>query len=187
MAKAGDVIENPLAGERFVFRKTARDTNGELLQFDLFVKPHGAVPVEHIHPLQEERFEVISGTVKLRVDGQERTLCAGDDVVVPPGAVHYWWNGGDDEFHVRIEVRPAMRFETFLETVCGLARDGKTNETGGPPNVLMAAVLFSGRFKDHIYLARPSIPVQKTLFKLLRPLGRLVGYRDDYPEYASAG
>jgi hypothetical protein len=32
MAKAGDTIESPLSGARIVFLKTARDTNGELLQ-----------------------------------------------------------------------------------------------------------------------------------------------------------
>ena len=47
MAREGDVIENPVSGARIVFRKTARNTNGELLQFDLFFKPHligGAPP-----------------------------------------------------------------------------------------------------------------------------------------------
>ena len=39
MAKPGDVIENPVTGERIVFRKTARETNGELLQFELLLKP----------------------------------------------------------------------------------------------------------------------------------------------------
>jgi hypothetical protein len=35
VAHAGEVIENPVTGERVVFRQTARDTGGELLQFDL--------------------------------------------------------------------------------------------------------------------------------------------------------
>ena len=44
MAKQGDVIENPVTGERIVFRQTSADTNGELLQFELYLKPHGFAP-----------------------------------------------------------------------------------------------------------------------------------------------
>jgi hypothetical protein len=40
-----------------------------------------------------------------------------------------------------------------------------------------------GRFRDHLYLAGPPVWAQKLLFALLAPIGRLRGYRDDYPEY----
>ena len=45
MAYAGQILENPLSGERIVFRKTAADTGGELLVFELFLTPDGHVPV----------------------------------------------------------------------------------------------------------------------------------------------
>lgn len=31
MVKAGDILEHPVTGEKIVFRKTARETGGELL------------------------------------------------------------------------------------------------------------------------------------------------------------
>ena len=34
MAKARDTIESPVSGARIVFLKTARDTNGELVQLE---------------------------------------------------------------------------------------------------------------------------------------------------------
>jgi len=43
-----------------------RDTAGELFQLDLYVQPGGFVAAEHIHPKQEERFEVLAGTLRLR-------------------------------------------------------------------------------------------------------------------------
>ena len=61
MAREGDVIENPVSGARIVFRKTARNTNGELLQFDLFFKRHLIGGARLIHPRQEMRFEVVFG------------------------------------------------------------------------------------------------------------------------------
>lgn len=38
MAYAGQILENPVSGERIVFRKTASDTGGELLAFALFLQ-----------------------------------------------------------------------------------------------------------------------------------------------------
>src|SRR4051794_32164692 len=61
MAYAGQVIENPVSGERITFRKTAADTNGELLEIDLELAPDGHVPGMHVHPTQTERFEIVSG------------------------------------------------------------------------------------------------------------------------------
>ncbi len=63
MAYSGQVLDNPVSGERIVFRKTAADTGGPLLAFDLFLAPDGHVPGLHVHPAQEERFEVVRGTL----------------------------------------------------------------------------------------------------------------------------
>ena len=35
MAYAGQMVENPVTGERIVFRQTAADTGGELVAIDL--------------------------------------------------------------------------------------------------------------------------------------------------------
>ena len=61
MAKAGDEIYNPLLQDRIVYRKTAQDTDGQLLSLDLFVSPGGGSQL-HVHPLQEEYFKAVSGT-----------------------------------------------------------------------------------------------------------------------------
>ena len=71
MAKAGDVIENPITRERITFLKTTRETNGELLRFEYVVPPRFFIP-EHFHPRQVEHHEVLSGTLRGRVGGQER-------------------------------------------------------------------------------------------------------------------
>jgi len=55
MAYAGQILDKPLGGERIVFRKTASETGGELLVFELFLIPDGHVPGAHVHPEQEKR------------------------------------------------------------------------------------------------------------------------------------
>jgi len=44
VARLGDVIENPRIGARMVFLRTGAETNGQLLQADLFVRPGGKAP-----------------------------------------------------------------------------------------------------------------------------------------------
>src|ERR687893_1232212 len=107
MAYAGQILENPASGERTVFHKTASDTEGQLLAFELLLTPDGHVPGAHVHPEQEERFEVVSGTMEFRLGLKKVVAGPGETVVVPAGAVHRFSNGGDETAHVRVEVRPA--------------------------------------------------------------------------------
>ena len=180
MARAGDALENAVSGARIIFRKTARDTNGELLQFDLFLKRYLFTGAGIIRPRQEERFEAVSGTMRFRVGENEQSLSAGQILVVPPGTPHTWWNDGDEEAHVLVEVRPALKLETFFETVFGLARDGKLTRWGAP-NLLQGAVLA----REHdFFLARPPILLQRALIAVLAPVARLLGYRARYPQYS---
>ena len=133
MARAGDELVNPVTGLRTVFRKTARETGGELLQVDWIGEPGWSTGPDHIHPRQEEQFEVISGKLGLRVEGIERIHGAGEVIVAAAGSAHAAWNASsDDEVHVLVDFRPALRTEIAFETLAGLARDGKTNKAGSP-------------------------------------------------------
>jgi len=179
MAKAGDILEHPVTGERMIFRKTAKDTNGELLQADVMMKPHGFVAAEHIHPLQEERFEILAGNVKFRMKGVEREAHVGEALIVPPRIPHVWWNDGDQEARVLVEVRPALRFEEFFETFFGLAQAGKVDKRTGLPNLFMLALIMR-EFENEIRLAQPPAPMQRVLFGVLGSVGRLRGYQGHY-------
>src|SRR5829696_8636391 len=185
MAKAGDTLEHLVTGERIVFLKTARDTNNELLQLDFFMKGGGFVAAEHVHPYQEERFKVLAGTLRFRVRGQERDVGAVETIVVPAGTPHVWWNAGEEEAHLILKFRPALRTETLFETVFGLAQDGKVNSKNGLPNPLQLAVIVR-EYENEIYLARPPLFVQRVLFGLLAPIGKLLGYKARYPAYSGA-
>ena len=142
MAGAGDELVNPVAGLRTVFRKTARETSGELLQVDWIGEPGWTTDPDHIHPRQEERFEILSGKLGLRVEGVEHVLGEGEVIVAPAGSAHAAWNASsDDEVHALIDFRPALRTETASETLAALARDGKTNRAGAPRNPLLLALV----------------------------------------------
>jgi quercetin dioxygenase-like cupin family protein len=181
MAKAGDELLNQVTGLRTVFRKTAQETGGELLQVDWIGEPGWTTGRDHVHPLQEERFEVISGKLGLRVEGIERVYGVGEVIVAPAGSAHAAWNASsDDEVHALIDFRPALRTEIAFETLAGLARDGKTNRAGAPKNPLWLALILR-HFEDEIYFVRPPLYVQRVIFGALATVARLLGYRAEYP------
>ena len=180
MVTSGDVLTNPVTREKIVFRQTARDTAGELLQGDLYIPPGGFVAAEHIHPLQEESFTVISGKLQGRVAGKELIGTPGETVVVPKGTPHVWWNSGSEELHVLVDIKPALKLENFFETFFGLAQDGKVNLKTGLPNPFQMALVMRA-FRNELILARPPQFVQTVLFGSLAPIGSLLGYKAEHP------
>ena len=180
MAKAGDELVNPVTGLKTVFRKTAQDTGGELLRVDWIGEPGWTTGPDHVHPLQDERFEVLSGKLGLRVGGVERVLGEGEAITAPAGSAHAAWNAGEDQVHALVDFRPALRTETAFETLAGLARDGKTNGAGAPGNPLLLALVLR-EYEDEIYFVRPPLFVQRVIFGALARVARLLRYRAEYP------
>jgi quercetin dioxygenase-like cupin family protein len=174
----GETFENPITGERITFLATSADTNGEAVVIETVVEPHGFVAAAHVHPKQEERFEVVAGTLGLKVDGKEIVAGPGETLTVPAGTPHRFWNAGDDQVRFRCEVRPALQFERLLETMFALAADGKTNKKG-MPNPLRLAVVARAHF-DVVRLPFPPAFVQRWGLALGAPVGRLLGYSPTY-------
>jgi quercetin dioxygenase-like cupin family protein len=178
MIHAGDTIENPVTGERLVFRKTSRETGGQAVVIETFVQPNGFVAAAHVHPSQEERFEVLRGTVGFKIGRKKLVAGPGQRLTVPAGTAHKFWNAGDDEAHFVCEVRPALQFESLIETMFGLAADNKTNRKG-MPNPLRLAVIANAHF-DTVRLSFPPAVVQRLALAMGAPMGRLFGYGATY-------
>lgn len=102
-------------------------------------------------------------------------------LLVPPGVPHDWWNAGDEDTVVRVEIRPAVRFEVMILNAFGLAQDGRVDRKG-MPNFLQL-VVFAREFSDVLRFTRPPRLIQRALFGLVAPIARLLGYRGSYPEY----
>jgi quercetin dioxygenase-like cupin family protein len=172
MAYVGQVLENPVSRERIVFQKTAADTDGELLAFKLFLDPEGHVPGAHVHPVQEERFEVVKGTMRFQKGLKTVIAHAGDTVVVSPGTMHRFANAGNEPAHVLVEVQPALRMEQLLEIATSLAQEGRTNRKGMPRPLELA--LFVREFEREVRV--PLVPAG-LVRAALAPLARLAESR----------
>jgi mannose-6-phosphate isomerase-like protein (cupin superfamily) len=176
--RAGDSIVNPVTGERLVFRQTSRETAGEAVVIETYVQPNGFVAAAHVHPSQEERFQVLRGSVGFKVGRRKLVAGPGHRLTVPAGTPHKFWNAGDEVAHFVCEIRPALQFESLIETMFGLAADGKTNRKG-MPNPLRLAVVANAHF-DTVRLPFPPAFVQKAGLALGAPLGRALGYQPVY-------
>jgi quercetin dioxygenase-like cupin family protein len=141
MIKPGDMLENPVTGERFTFTETAGSSGGELLAFELGLRPGGAVPIPHVHPIQTERFEVVEGRMRFRVGFRTVMAGAGDVIEVEPGVMHGFANAGDTPARVLVEVRPALAMEEMFAEVIAMARGGRMSKRGMPRNLLDLALL----------------------------------------------
>lgn len=175
-------LVHPVTGERIVFRKRSRDTGGELLEMTLYLAPKGFIAAAHVHPSQEERFEVSGAAVMFKVAGKERLYQPGEVAVIPPGTPHVWWNPSEEEAATLVQFRPALDTETFFETFFGLARDGKVGRNG-LPNPLQMMVL-ARAYRREMALPRPQQTLLGPIAMLLAPLGRALGYRGRYDEYS---
>src|SRR5438132_1077272 len=183
MARQGDALVNPATGERLVFRQTTAESGGAVLSFEYFLPPGGSVPLAHVHPRQEERFEFVSGLARVRVGWRVRRAGAGESVVVPPGTVHRLWNDGEDELYVVVEFRPALRTEEGFEQLFGLAKDGKLSRRGFPHPLQLAVMAKAFRNEGRF----PFLPVivQRALIAPFAALGTRLGYRAADPRYAA--
>jgi mannose-6-phosphate isomerase-like protein (cupin superfamily) len=174
MAQAGDVIHNPKTGQYITFLATSRDTNGEVFRAEGRFPPGGYAGVTHIHPLQDEHFEVLAGSAVFEVEGRDVVLTAGQTIGVPMGTPHTFANAGDDEMRVLFEFRPALDCtDLFYEMYFGAAQEGRVNDKA-MPGVLDLAIAWP-LLSDHAILPRPPRWVQNLTFRILNPIARIAG------------
>jgi quercetin dioxygenase-like cupin family protein len=160
-----------------IFHETSADTGGHHVLVETVLQPDGFVASAHVHPSQTERFEVLDGSLGLRVGRDGLVAGPGDVAEVAPGTPHRFWNAGESEARFLCTVAPALGFEPLIETMFRLAAEGKTNGKG-LPNPLRLAVIAQAHF-DTVRLPFPPVPLQRAALAIGAPLGRLCGYRGD--------
>ena len=179
---AGDVVWNPLTGEKAMIVESAEESGGARIVADLAVETGGFVPGgEHVHDHCAEHFEVRAGRVRFVLDGAERTLAAGEQLTVVPGTWHRWWNAGEGEVQARVRVEPALSFQEMILVAWGLCADGHTNAKGYPSPLFGA--LLATRYRREIRFRQPPGAVQRLLLPPLAALARRRGLERTVDRY----
>lgn len=146
----------------------------DLLAVDVVWHPSDDRPPLHLHPRQDEHFEVRSGTLHTEVDGVARVLGPGDTLDIPRGAAHRMW-APDGEVRARWETTPAGRTAQWFRTLDHLQREGRVGGNGMPGPLAFAALLTE--FDDVFVLATSPAWLVKGALTALAPIGRMKGYR----------
>ena len=176
MAKAEETIENRIAGFKLQWLQTAGDTNGAFVKCRMWLTPGAYMPVRHIHPSQEETFEIVKGVLRLECDGTIKELTVGESFTVPKGQPHQWWNSSStEELEMLVTMTPALNWETQMEQVFGIMNSkGKLS--------FLQVMAFANEYE--MYIAGPPLFIQKIMSKILYPVGRIKGLKKFYPEYS---
>jgi Cupin domain len=159
-------VQDPVRRQRIRFSQV-----GDVLHADVWAAPGGDVPA-HYHPSQEERFEVLEGTVRFVIGGKRVDAAPGTKLVAPVGVRHSFRNTGDVEAHLRVEVEPALRLQGFLEEAAALARARRYTRRGLPrrPGAIVELADLMVRYADVTVMAFPPRAIQRLT---LRPLAAL--------------
>ena len=184
-AWVGATFTNPSTGETIRVTEVGRDEDGEVLRGRLTVAPGGSGPPRHVHPRIEERFHVESGELTVWLGDTARRLGPGESVRIPPGTPHGFENRTDRPVVFEGVSRPGLRLIHALATLSGLAQEGRVRDDGTPG--LLQAMVFARAMQDTLYLASPPLQVQRALWTLLAPIGRLRGYRPTYDRFLRPG
>ena len=125
-------------------------------------------PPMHVHPHQEERITVVSGSVRSRSGAADRVLSPGDTVVSPPGEPHTVGPAGNEDVEMVVELRPALAYEQFIERSFALDRAGHVNAKGrGNPLRMATARPHEAEF----FVPRVPIALQRALLRAFDWLG----------------
>ena len=180
MPYASQTLKNPYTREQITFEVTGQDSGGSLVVFKHVMAPRKTPTFpEHVQLNQEERFDILAGTTRYRLQGVEGQAHAGETVIVPPGVIHInCWNAGPEELQIRHSFRPGLGADLFFEMIFSLARDGKTNAKG-EVNLLQLAVI-GNSIESQTFNAGIPIPLQRAALPVLALIGRLFGYRAQY-------
>jgi mannose-6-phosphate isomerase-like protein (cupin superfamily) len=167
--QAGETIEAPTMGQRVTCLSNTVSSGGELLRFAFWMRGGATPPPLHVHPRQEERIEVVNGSIRSISAGVERVLGPGDTVSSPPGEPHTVGPAGDAAVEMIVEFRPALGFEEFIERTFALDRAGYLNAMGrGNPLRLATARPHEAEF----FVPRVPVGLQRVMLRALDRLGR---------------
>jgi mannose-6-phosphate isomerase-like protein (cupin superfamily) len=124
--------------------------------------PSGTAPPAHLHPAQDEHFEITAGQLRAELDGRPRELKAGDTLDIPRGTPHRMWNPHDAPASASWRTTPGGRTAEWFRTVDRLTDGGRRK----PPLPAIAKAM--NEFGDTFVLTAGPKPLQPVLRAVLR-------------------
>ena len=159
---------------RWEITRSTADTGGELFEATNWLDARMTGPPVHVHPTAEESYEVIEGALDVFVDGEWRTLRAGETATAPAGVPHTLRSATAEPVRLVNIHRPALQFESFFRQMHALIHQGKIKRL--PPKEPRSAIYVAMLFSEHPNEIRATKP-PNGVFKALALVGRALGFR----------
>jgi quercetin dioxygenase-like cupin family protein len=152
----------------------AFERESENLWVHCWFEPGARLP-EHFHPTLEERWEVLDGTLRLKLDGHWRSLTPEDGPArVARDVRHEIRNNSGRTVRARAEVLPAGQLEEFLTEAARAAHDGVFTARGLPTSLRNAVwvAAFAQRYRHETVMTSPPPALQRIVLPILARFAR---------------
>lgn len=161
---AWQVITNQVTGQEIRFLPSTTT----VLEMETTYRPFSPEPPVHYHPFQEEYFQVLSGELTVRLNGEVKIYRQGAVIQVKQREKHSMWNSGFKPVVVKWKVSPGMDTADFLRTMFLLSNEGATNATGAPALPVMLFLL--RKYRKVFCLDKPPAILLQLLYALFLPV-----------------
>lgn len=174
----GDVFKSEYEG---LTQTVIKQENG-LVWCKVELAPHADGPPLHIHTSFDENFESGDKAISLVVNQDTMILQPGESYHIPKGTPHKPFNHTHEHMHLSMDKFAfPEEFAFYLNQVYGYLDESPENMK--PPKILLQMALFTQRFDSYLAYQAPPVFMQKTMYFIMAPIARLLGYRSYYEKY----
>ncbi|MEY2546264.1 MAG: hypothetical protein QOG48_1381 [Verrucomicrobiota bacterium] len=167
-------------GDSMEILENASMTGGARTRIRLVFKPGGSRVPPHRHLLQDETYEVLSGTVTYMLDRKIHQAPAGTTFTLPKGVLHEHYTVGPEDAVSIQTMTPALDFDVIVENLFGLGSEGRGVNA---IDALMQGLVWIRKMQGPFYLGLP-IWFQRALATVMTPIAYLFGYRAVYKRFS---
>jgi quercetin dioxygenase-like cupin family protein len=109
------------ARDEIIVLASSQETQGRLFRFEYVARTVSAPPANHVHDRQEERVEVLAGTVSCRIHDKEHLLGPGESRIFPIGVPHAVWSADPNGSRAIGQFEPALDTQEQFEAIMNVS------------------------------------------------------------------
>jgi quercetin dioxygenase-like cupin family protein len=161
------------SGDSVELLETSAMTGGERVRARIVFAAGGIRVPPHVHPLQDETLEVVSGKLTYVLAGKKYVADAGTTVRLPRGIGHRHHSAGPEDAVAIQTMTPGLDFDYLLENLFGLGSEGSLKGIFFPIFLIVQV----GKMKSAFLHAYIPLWFQRAVAAVVTPLAYLGGYR----------
>jgi quercetin dioxygenase-like cupin family protein len=168
------------SGDSIELLETSAMSSGERVRTRIIFAAGGIRVPPHVHPLQDEAIEVLSGELTYVLAGEKHVVNAGNSVRLPRGVGHQHYSEGPEGAVTIQTMTPGLDFDYLLENLFGVGAEGRLKG----PSYLLQLLVFLGKMKAAFAHAYIPFWFQKGVAVIVTPIAYLLGYRAVYQRFS---